>query len=149
MNPVIISKVLQKKYFMQIVFAAILIIGADTFKTLLNLNDTSVDQTFMIVIATLAGMTAFAAPVFYRSYFIHKIKDKKKITLEQFIIFERKLISIALMTPYFIIVSILLNLNQTTNILITLFALYAAYFYFPSEKKVRFEMKVFRIKPIK
>jgi len=148
MNPVIISKVLQKKYFLHLVFAAILIIGADTYKYLSNL-DASVDQTFMIVIATLAGITAFAAPVFYRSYFIHKIKDKKEITLEQFVLFERKLISIALMTPYFIIVSILLNLNQTTNILITLFALYAAYFYFPSEKKVRFEMKVFRIKPTK
>ncbi len=148
MNPVIISKVLQKKYFLHLVFAAILIIGADTYKYLSNL-DASVDQTFMIVIATLAGITAFAAPVFYRSYFIHKIKDKKEITLEQFVLFERKLISIALMTPYFIIVSILLNLNQTTNIMITLFALYAAYFYFPSEKKVRFEMKVFRIKPIK
>ncbi len=99
-----------------------------------------------LIVISLAGIFGIALPIFYRSYFVYKIRDKKQIQPDAFIRFERVLLSTALLTPYFLIVSLLINMTEPANLLIALFALYAAYYYYPSGKKVRFEMKIFRIK---
>ncbi len=102
-----------------------------------------------VVITTLAGIAGIAAPIFYRSYFVYRNRDKKEIMPDDFLSFERVLLTTALLSPYFLVISVLINMNETANMLIALFALYALYYYFPTEKKVRFEMKIFRIKPTK
>jgi len=151
MNPHEISKILQKTYFFQLITAVVLVAIAYSLKYYFKLTDTGMvaGQTTMIIVTTLSGVMGIAFPIFYRSYFVYKIRNKKQISTDTFIGFERTLLSIALLTPYFLVISVLMNMNQTANTLIALFSLYAAYYFFPTEKKVLFEMKIFRIKPIK
>ncbi len=149
MNTKETSKFLQKIYFWQLLPAIILIAIAYLLKYYFKLSDTesAPGLTVSVVITTLAGIAGIAAPVFFRSYFVYKNRDKKQILPDDFLSFERLLLTTALMSPYFLVISILINMNETANMLIALFALYAVYYYFPTEKKVRFEMKIFRIKP--
>jgi hypothetical protein len=111
----------------------------------MNINS---GKTAMIIVTTLSGVMGIAVPIFYRSYFVYKVRDKKQVTADAFLSFERVLLTTALLSPYFLAIAVLMNMNQTALMLIALFSIYVAYYYFPSMKKVLFEMKIFRIKPI-
>lgn len=148
MDPATTSKFLRKIYFWQLLPAITLIAVAYLLKYYFKLSDTEPVPSLLVsvVITTLAGVVSVAAPIFYRSYFVYKNRDKKKILPDDFLGFERVLLTTALMSPYFLVISVLINMNETANMLITIFALYALYYYFPTEKKMRFEMRIFRIK---
>jgi len=145
------SKILKKIYFWQLISAVFLVVVAYVVTFYFHLSDKSVAPglTVSIVVTTLSGVMGIAIPIFYRSFFVYRLKGKKQISRDAFVNFEQALMSIALTAPYFLVISILSNMNQTANMLIAIFSLYAIYYYFPSEKKVLFEMKLFRIKPIK
>lgn len=149
MDPIKTSKILKKTYFRQLFFSVFLVGMAFLLKYHFKLSSGAQlpTKTVSMIVIALAGIFGIALPVFYRSYFVYKIRDQKKINPDAFIRFERVLLSTALLTPYFLVVSLLINMSESANILIALFTLYAAYYYYPSGKKVRFEMKIFRIKP--
>ncbi len=149
MDPVKTSKILKRTYFRQLFFSIVLVGIAYLLKYHFKLSSSAQlpTKTVSMVVIALAGIFGIALPVFYRSYFVYKIRDQKQIQPDAFIRFERVLLSTALLTPYFLVISLLINMSEPANILIALFALYAAYYYYPSAKKVRFEMKIFRIKP--
>lgn len=149
MDPATTSKFLIKIYFRQLLPAIILIAVAYLLKYYFKLSETEPVPSLLVsvVITTLAGVVGIAAPIFFRSYFVYKNRDKKKILPDDFLGFERVLLTTALISPYFLVISVLINMNETANMLITIFALYALYYYFPTEKKIRFEMRIFRIKP--
>ncbi len=151
MDPKEISKTLGKVYYRQLIPAAMLTVLAWSLKYLFHFaaNDTTAGLAVTITVTTIAGVIGIALPIFYRSYFVYKIKDKKQISADTFLTFERTLITLALLPPYFLVVAMLMNMNQTALMLITLFSIYSAYYYFPSEKKMLFEMKIFRIRPQK
>ncbi|UBM61995.1 hypothetical protein LA303_11365 [Candidatus Sulfidibacterium hydrothermale] len=142
-------KVLKNSYFTQLI-PAIILLGLTFFMRYemnLFVNARTSSLTVQVLIITLAGLMAVAFPVFYRSFFAYKVRNKKQISPDAFLSFERTLVTAALLTPYFLIVSVVLNMPQTVLILITLFALYGAYFFYPSQKRIIFDMKTFRIKP--
>jgi hypothetical protein len=150
MNPKETARLLQKVYYLRLLPAVALIVLAYLLQYFFHLTGNTVAAGLAVTVAvtTLSGVAGVAIPVFYRSYFVHRVKDKKVVAADEFIGFERALISIALLTPYFLALAMLMNMSQTALILITLFSLYAGYYHFPTEKKVRFEMRLFRIKPM-
>ena len=145
------SKTLKRVYFLELLPAIVLIGIVYLLKNYTKLlTAIPVAGNFVsALVLILSIVVGIAFPVFYRSYFVYKIRDQKRITTETFINFEKVLIFAALTTPYFLFISLLINMKQTANLFITMLLIYAVYYYFPSEKKMRFEMKIFRIKPLK
>lgn len=148
MNATEISKNLKKLYFIELIPAIILIGLLYSFGSQLKWQGATPLQgeTFGYVLIALAAIVGIAFPMFFRSFFVYKIRDKKEITLDIFIRFEKILMTFSLITPYFLVFSIAFDITNKANIFITILALYAAYYYFPSARKIKFEMKVFRIK---
>lgn len=147
MNAREISKHLKRLYFIQLV-PAIILIGllyffGGQFKW--HGNMPAPGHLINDILIALAAAIGIAFPVFFRSFFVFKIKDKKVISEEIFIRFERILITFSLITPYFLVFSLAFNMKSNANIFITILALYGAYYYYPSVRKMKFEMKVFRI----
>lgn len=148
MDPVKISKAFKIIYFRQLIPAVILVGILYPLKYYFKLFQTmyvagNSISNIIIIVAVVIGL---ALPIFYRSYFVYKVRDQKQINTEAFIRFEKKLLILSLVTPYFLALSLALNLKETANLVITMLALYTAYYYYPSEKKMAFEMKIFRIK---
>ncbi len=148
MNEQLVLETLKKVYLKQLFIAAALILLAYLLNYFFETSFSLIiyGKTVSVVISSLAGIFGIALPIFYRSYFVYSLKKKKQVSNELFMSFEKNILNIALSAPYFLIFSLLMNLPETTHILITLFSLYAVYFYFPSAKKIRFELKIFRIK---
>jgi hypothetical protein len=89
---------------------------------------------------------AIALPIFMRTIFAHRMKDRKTIEVSELAGFQRNLISVALLAPYLSLVAYFLELPGFYFSGSFIAALYGAYYYFPSDKRIDFERKIFRAK---
>lgn len=104
------------------------------------------ERLISVLFFILAGVFSLALPIFYRALFVNRLKDRKIIPLQEFLEFEKKLIVISMISPYIIIIPIIFNFSSFYFAGIILFSIYSIYYYYPSEKRIEFEKKLFRIK---
>jgi hypothetical protein len=112
---------------------------------LISIQDTIPLTVMAPCFFVLAVIFAIALPVFARSFFVHKIKDKKTISKNILFKFERRLIIISLVPSYIIIFAYILSFSNFYFSGIVLVALYSAYYFYPSEKRIQFEKHLFRV----
>ena len=101
---------------------------------------------FTIFIFTLSAVTSLAFPVLIRTLFANSVKNKKKVTENKFLKFEKNLLYSAMITPWFSLIGYLYLFPKFYLASINLMALYALYYYYPSEKRINFDKKIFRVK---
>jgi hypothetical protein len=148
MNQPSIKQILIKTY-LKLLMPIIVLLFILYLSQILNVwGSTHIEAKRLIYVLffILAGVFSLALPVFYRALFVSKLKDRKIIPLEEFLGFEKKLIIISMISPYIIIIPIIFNFPSFYFAGIILFSLYSIYYYYPSEKRIEFEKKLFRIK---
>jgi hypothetical protein len=94
---------------------------------------------------TMAALFSIGLPILYRSYVAHKLRGYKRISWSEFMRFERHLIYIALTTPYLALMALAFKVPGFHFAGIVLMALYAAYYFYPSKKRLTFEKRLFRV----
>lgn len=141
------KKTLFEIYVMMLVpvLLAISVLYIIDFLNLFKFNTEVAARPITITIFILAAAFSIALPIFYRSLFVNTVKNENNINLYKFISFEKNLTIIAMVAPYFIPLALLLNLSSFYLVAIVLFGLYSVYYYYPSEKRINFEKKLFRI----
>jgi hypothetical protein len=97
------------------------------------------------LIFVVSVASAVALPIFFRTLFAHRMRDEKSVPQAELIKFERKLIHTALVTPYLILPAYILEIPSFYFGGTILMALYAGYYYYPSERRIQFEKRVFRV----
>jgi len=139
---------LRKTYFKLLIPLTVILIIFYLLKIFGALDNIHVGYLKLISILffILAGIFGVAFPIFYRTLFISNLKNIKTISKEEFIRFEKRLIIISLLTPYFIIMPIIFNFPDFYFGGIILFSLYAVYYFYPSKARIDFEKRIFRIK---
>lgn len=139
---------LRKIYFAFLIPAAVgfLILYAIKTLDLLSWEQVRPPQVIGISIFILSFFFAIALPIFMRALFAHKIRDRKSIGADELAVFERNLISTAMVTPYLSLLAYFLELPGFYFSGSFIAALYGAYYYFPSNKRIDFEKKIFRAK---
>lgn len=98
------------------------------------------------LVFVLSVVFAIALPLFLRTRFIQKVRHQKNVSEADLLRFERIFLCVALVTPYLTLIGYLLALPRFHLAGSVLMALYAVYYYYPSEKRIRFESRVFRVK---
>ncbi len=99
------------------------------------------------LVFVLSVAFAVALPVFHRSLFAHRIRKKTAVSEGDWLAFERKLMRIALVTPYLVMPAFLLEIPRFYFAGTVLMALYAGYYFYPSGKRIQFERRLFRVAP--
>jgi hypothetical protein len=89
---------------------------------------------------------AIAFPIFYRAFFAHKNRDIISVSDKKLLKFERNLINVVMMTPYLALLSYSFDLPRFYTASAILMGLYAVYYFYPSEKRIAFERRIFRVK---
>jgi hypothetical protein len=92
----------------------------------------------------LAAVFAFAGPILYRSLFAHRQRRLVKVPQPVLYQFERNLTGMALVVPYLALVGYFLQLPRFHLAATLLMALYSVYYYYPSQKRIAFDGKIFR-----
>ena len=98
------------------------------------------------IVFVLSAVTAIAGPLFLRTLFAHAMREKTRVSAEKFLSFQKKILWISQITPYFAFTAVFFDFPRFYAGAIVLMALYAVYYYFPSEKRISFDRKIFRVK---
>ena len=96
------------------------------------------------VIFILAAFFAIAGPIFNRSLFAYRQRNLDKVQPFELYKFERNQIGMALVAPYLALVGYFLQLPRFHLAATLLMALYAIYYYYPSQRRIAFDQKIFR-----
>lgn len=140
---------LRRTYFTLLIPAILLLLLSYGAKSL-GLMTAPDSKEFPVFIApcvfVLSALCAVALPIFIRSLFAHSVRNEKTVPEDALTKFERKLIIVSLLTPYFIIPAYLLEFPYFYFTAIVLMALYATYYFYPSKKRIQFERRLFRVK---
>ncbi|MFC2093965.1 hypothetical protein ACFLSV_08710 [Bacteroidota bacterium] len=142
-------KILKKKYYYIVVPAITIAIVLIFFKqySILQVTPTPlVVYTISPVIFILTALFAIAFPVLHRTIFNNGIKESKFITPDKFYRYQNQLLYLIAITPYLVLIAYVLNLPHFYFGGTALFSLYALYFYYPSEKRIRNEKQIYRVK---
>jgi hypothetical protein len=89
---------------------------------------------------------AVALPIFYRAFFAHRKRMDHSVSENELIKFERRLIYIAMLTPYLALTAYILELPRFYTAGAFLMGLYVIYYFYPSKKRLAFDRRIFRVK---
>ncbi len=142
------GKDLKKLYWQMVSPALILLFAAEGAKEygMLPIVRFSGFRAVEITFFVLGAAFAIALPIFYRMWFVNRIKEQKRISVQEFIQYQKNTLLIVLVSPFVAVAASVLSFNRMYYFGIILFALYGCYYYFPSQKRMAFEKKIFRIK---
>ena len=87
---------------------------------------------------------AIAFPIFYRTLFAHRNRDLVSVSEDRLLNFERTLINVAMVTPYLALIAYFLDLPRFYTASAFLIGLYAVYYFYPSNRRIAFDRKIFR-----
>jgi membrane protein implicated in regulation of membrane protease activity len=99
-----------------------------------------------VLLIFLAASFSILLPLWFRIFFIRKVQGQSNVSVEQFIQFEKTFILIAELSLYVALIAYLFKAPKMQMLFIALFGFYAAYYYFPSLKRIHHEKKLFRVK---
>ena len=89
---------------------------------------------------------AIALPILFRTLFAHKVRHQKSVSETDLLKFERIFLYVALLTPYVTLTAYFFELPRFYCAGTVLMALYAVYYYYPSERRITFEKRIFRVR---
>jgi H+/Cl- antiporter ClcA len=139
---------LKKTYVMYLIPAIIAFVVLTILKasSALNPGDISYPPIVAPFIFFLSVLFALAAPIFYRTVFAHSVRDMKNTSAHELLRFERNLIRIALITPYLGLVAYMLDFSNMYFGGCILMSLYALYYFYPSQSRLAFEKRIFKVR---
>ena len=98
------------------------------------------------LIFVLCIALAIAFPIFYRTLFAHKNRDLLSVSEKKLLKFERTLMNVVMITPYLALLSYFFELPRFYTASAVLIGLYAVYYFYPSNTRIAFERRIFRVK---
>jgi hypothetical protein len=98
-----------------------------------------------IVIFVGSATTGLGLTIFYRSYFANLNRSRNSISRNYFNKFEKNLIILSLLPVYFALFGVLQKIPEFYQYFSILVALYAAYYYYPSSKRLELDRRIFRV----
>jgi hypothetical protein len=96
-------------------------------------------------IFVLAAACGIALPILLRTLFVHEHRESRSIAEDDLFAFERRTLLVAMVTPYLAIAAAFLEIQRILFAGTVLAMFYAVYYFYPSEKRMRFEKRIFRV----
>ena len=138
---------LRRTYFVLLIPAILGFMGISGAKALglIHIDQITFMELFAPLLLVLSVIFALGLPVFFRALFAHKVREQKRVSEADLLRFECTFLYIALVTPYLALIGYLLEFPRFHLAGSVLMALYAVYYYFPSQRRIRFEKRIFRV----
>ncbi len=99
---------------------------------------------FSPIFFVAAVLTALVLPILLRTLFARKAAQKDKVSTVSFFRFQKQLLFSAMITPYLAVAALILELQKFYVSATLLMAFYAVYYYYPSQRRIEFDKRIFR-----
>lgn len=140
-----IRKTLFRRYILMLAPAAIIFCGWAACRQ----AGLAPGPTAITIIGPAAFITAIvlavALPLFYRATFVRSVEGRKNVDIARFLSFQLGSMTMALLAPYAAAAGYVAGVSNFHFGGAFLASLYAAYYFFPSEKRIAQEMRLFRV----
>jgi hypothetical protein len=139
---------LQKRFYFMLAPALIGIGGVWVFRTMRMVAPVRPAGTgpWAPVLFFLSMVTAAAAPILIRALFAHRMQHRSWISKPEFLRFQRHLILVVMATPYLALTAYALAVPGFYLAGIFLAMLYALYYHYPSQRRLVFDRRIFRVR---
>jgi hypothetical protein len=140
-------KTLQKHY-MILVLPGLGLFGFLGLATALDLVSPDwfvISSGFYVTVFVAAVITAIAGPIFLRTLFAHSVRARHHVDMTDFLKFQRRLLQVSQTTVYLAVGAVWFNFPRFYAAAIVLMGLYAMYYYYPSQRRIDFDKKIFRV----
>ncbi len=139
---------LKRIYFILLLpaVAGFILVFALQYFHLVSFNTPQIPPVISSIIFILSVCFAVALPIFYRTVFANKRRHLTKTAEEDWLKFEHNLLYIAMVTPYIALIAQILQLSRFHLAGTIIMALYAVYYYYPSQRRIEYERRIFRVK---
>ena len=104
-----------------------------------------VSKAGTVFLIVLSAFFSVVFPLWLKIFFIRKVRGQTEVSVEQFLKFEKTFLLVAELSLYIILIAYVFKVPKPQMLFIALFGFYAAYYYFPSVKRIDHEKKLFRI----
>ena len=99
---------------------------------------------FSPIIFIAAVLTALVLPILMRTLFARKAARNNRVSPAVFFRFQKQLLFSAMVTPYLAMTAFILELQKFYVSATLLLAFYAVYYYYPSQRRIEFDKRIFR-----
>jgi len=103
-------------------------------------------EVIVPLVFILSVVFAVALPILFRSLFANKMRGRKYTSAGEWLKFERILLYVAMMTPYLALAAHIMRLPRFHYAGTAIMALYAVYYYYPSQRRIAFDKRIFRVR---
>jgi hypothetical protein len=94
----------------------------------------------------LCATFGLALPIWVRAHFGHRVRQQQSVSRDQFLHFQRRLMQVALVTPYLTLAGYWFALPKFYLSGAVLMTLYAVYYFYPSRRRLEFDQRIFRVR---
>lgn len=94
----------------------------------------------------LSIITAAAAPILIRTGFAHRVRSQSASAMDAFLRFQRTLLVTVMLTPYLTLIAYALDAPRFYMTGSLLAMLYALYYHYPSDRRLDFDRRIFRVR---
>jgi hypothetical protein len=140
-------KTLQKHYMILVLpgLGMFVFLGLATALDLVSPDWFVISSGFYVTVFVAAVITAIAGPIFLRTLFAHSVRARHHVDMTDFLKFQRRLLQVSQTTVYLAVGAVWFNFPRFYAAAIVLMGLYAMYYYYPSQRRIDFDKKIFRV----
>jgi hypothetical protein len=140
-------KTLQKHYMMLVTpgLGLFLVLGLAAALNLIPPGRLTPPSGIQITVFVAAAVTAIAGPLFLRTLFAHSVRHRRQVDAGRFLQFQRRLLQMSQTTVYLAFAAVLCEFPRFYSAAIVLMGLYAMYYHYPSQQRIDFDKKIFRV----
>ncbi|MEX1298124.1 MAG: hypothetical protein AB1Z81_03900 [Desulfotignum sp.] len=140
-------KTLQKHYMILVLpgLGLFLVLGLAAALNLIPPVRLTPPSGIQITVFVAAAVTAIAGPLFLRTLFAHSVRDRRQVDTGRFLMFQRRLLQMSQTTVYLAFAAVLCEFPRFYSAAIVLMGLYAMYYHYPSQQRIDFDKKIFRV----
>lgn len=135
-----------RHYLKNLVPAGAIFAGWAIYKNMAGIPEPIAPEIMGPAVFVAALVAALALPILARTRFVKAVADRKHVAPEPFLAFQKALLTMCLASAYIAAVGYVCTIGLFHFGGAFLAALYAAYYYFPSEERVAHEMRLFRVR---
>jgi len=136
---------LKRSYYRQLLPGLAAVVLAGTARAAGLQSATTNARLLGVVFFVSAIALAAAVPVFVRAAFAHRVRLNRRVAEADFIQFQLRVMRTALLSVYLVPAGLLIELTGFHQTGIFLSALYAMYYHFPSDRRIGFDRRIFRV----
>ncbi len=139
-------KKLQRLYYLIISPAILLVLVFFVSERLqYQISMQEAGRVMSTAIMVFAAITSTILPVWYKIILIRKLRNKQKISTQNFVSMQFRIVITVSFSVYWIFPAYLYQLPEMPMVITAFFALYGLYYYYPSQKRIDTEKKIFKI----